>query len=318
MDAPITAPLYSRLRFKAFGARHLSSQLPRIEDGFRALGAMEGDEQPGNLPYFVYANDSERWEEAANWRDAHAPSAKLVLTCLDVPEWNLPSGYNPYEKLDILKRADAICAISRYVQSQIHRYYALPSYLIYQPIMDVTADARVAGKRPYPQFKAMMVGRLRDPSKRAELAVNALVMAGFSETEVAVVGSEPLGWGTYMGSVSPEMLSDLYNSVDYVLCASAAGGLELPPLEGIVCGAIPIVCSDLTTFHEGFYPAYWGCYPNAHSVAYRLRLLESNPDLKAREQAYCLERAEVLRDYLGKTAVARRILDVVGKLSKET
>lgn len=306
-DVPVTP-----LRFAAFGGRGPCCQITRIENGLRSLGWLDSTAN-GAETSLVYANDAERWQEAIEYRAMVAPQAKLILCCLDLAEWCYPS-YNPYALLPLLRQADAVCSISKYVQSQLHRYFGLGSHIIYNPIMGVTPDTRESGGKPYPQFRAMMVGRLRDPSKRADLAVKALLMAGFSEEEVAIVGSEPIGWGTYMGVVADNVLNDLYNSVDYVMCCSQGGGLELPPIEGMVCGAIPILCHDLTTFHEGWYPRAWGCYPNSHSIAYRLRTLIDNPELRKGEQQHCLAMSEGLRKQLGAEAVARRIVEVYRKL----
>lgn len=304
------------IRVVTFGARHALGQLNRIDTGLLTHGVAlcrAEDRFPVDL---VYANDEPRWQEALDYRAQHSPSAKVMLCVLDVGEWNLArSSYNPYSLLPRLRQADAICSISQYVQSQLIRYFRMDSNVIYNPIKDVSPTQRLAGHRPYPQFRAMMLGRLTDPVKRADLAIKALILAGFSESEVAVCGGENVGWGTNLGTVSDEILNDLYNSVDYVVCTSLGAGLELPPLEGMAAGAIPIVCHDLTTFSE-FYPMDWGCYPVAHSIAYRLRLLTDYPDLMQSTKTRALDIGANVSDILAGHAVAKRILSVYHRLIK--
>ena len=295
-----------------FGGRGPTCQQDRIDAGLRECGAIVSTD--GLTPVdLVYANDSERWNAALSWRDSHSPAAKIILNVLDIDEQHISTGYNPYSLVDFLKRADAVTSISNYTQSQLRRYFDINSTVIYNPIKNITSEIRAAGKRPYP-YKAMMVGRLRDEGKRSELAVKSMLLAGFTEQEVVVVGSESIGWGTYLGVVSDEILNLLYQSVDYVLMPSLFEGLGLPGLEALAGGAIPIICHDLTTAAEGFYPSHWLCYPNPHSIAYRLRILVDNPLLRARDMAYSAKVGAEIRVLLSGKGVAARILDTYKNL----
>lgn len=300
------------MRYRCFGARHVLGQLVRIEAGFRALGWVEAGDNDPNVD-LIYANDEPRWQEAIEYRDRVQPKAKLILCVLDIPEWNLPHGFNPYAWLPQLQKADAVVSISQYVQSQLIRYYGIMSSIVYQPIKGVSPSKRLSGNKPYP-YRYVLAGRLSDPVKNGSMAVKALLMTGVEEKEVAIVGGDSLGFGTNLGVVDDVTLNDIYNSVDFVMCLSSGGGLELPPLEGICAGAIPIVTSSLTTFPE-FYPSSWGCYPNAHSVAYRLRSLIDNPALMKTDKSYCLEYAPKLSSLLSGRSVASRIFDVYNTIS---
>jgi hypothetical protein len=214
-----------------------------------------------------------------------------------------------------LIRSDAVTSISPFVRGQLLRLLAVQSTLIWNPVKDVNPTKRLDNQQPYP-FRAMLAGRCGDRNKRVDsIGIPALVMAGFEESEVAVCGGEYAGWGTDMGIVSDETLNDLYNSVDFLICPTALGGLELSPLEGMVCGALPILCYDMSTFADiSFYPQYWGCYPSAMSMAYRLRSLVDNPVILNGEREYCLAQSDEILDRFGKVAVAKRIVELARKV----
>lgn len=300
-------------RFKCFGGRAISCQVARIEDGLRELGWAEAtDDIPADL---VYANDEPRWQQAIDYRAAVCPNAKLILCVLDIPVWNLPRGYDPYACFQRLRQANAAVSISAYVQDQVRDFYGMESSVIGQPIQPVNADKRRAGVRPFP-YRAMMIGRLGDPNKRATMAIQGMIMAGFNEAEVAIVGEYP-GWGTKMDTVSTEILNDLYNSVDFVLCATLGAGLELPILEGLAAGSIPVVCHDLTTLPEiaAVYGNVLVCYPNAQAIAYGLRKMTDNPQFIADQHNRCLAGpAAVVAQTYSARAVAERLVSVYQSL----
>lgn len=299
------------LRVVCYGARHTSAQLPRIETGLVTTHGCVLVEASDTSADLIYANDAPRYAEAIEHHE-RAPGSRLILNVLDLAEHLLGQGYNPYDLLPQLRRAGAVTSTSRYVQGQLIRYFMMRSTVTYQPLKDVSPARRLAGERPFPEYRAMMVGRLRDPNKRAAMAIQALTMAGFAESEVAVVG-ESVGWGTHLGEVSDEVLNDLYNSVDYVMMPSLLEGLGLPALEGAACGAIPVITSDLSTFPE-FYPQHAGCYPSAQAIAIRLRMLSENGPIRHAERQQLLAGSEDLRRQLSGAAVAGRILAVYHSL----
>ncbi len=302
------------VRFRTFGAGGQLAQVGRIREGLLACGALEADAD--HAAVLVYANDAGTHEEAIAYRAQHAPAAKLVLNVLDIPEHCAPprGDYTPDKLVRLqsnLLLADAITAISPFTRSQIQRLLGLGAYLIYNPVKDVSPDIRLSGQRPYP-YKVLIGGRSADGNKRVrELAIPALIAAGYTEQEVAVVGGEWPGWGTNLGVVSDATLNDLLNSVDITMNTVALTGLELMPLESMICGAVPILCYDMSTFRDlGCYPQHWGCYPSVTSIAYRLRVLMETPQVLAADREHCLGLSDQLREQLGKRAVAQRILDV--------
>lgn len=303
------------IRFRAFGAMHWGGQLPRVIDGLIAAGAVEAPLESPDVD-LVYANDEPRWQEAIEYRARVAPTAKLVLCVLDIPEWNLDKGYNPFDLLPRLRATDAVVTISTYVQSQLMRYFALPSSVIYMPIKDVSLTKRLAGERPFP-YRALLAGRLTDPGKRTNMAINAMVMAGLDEHEVAVIGGERIGWGTNLGIVDDATLADLYASVDFTMACSLGEGLSLVPLEGWAAGSVPILCHDMPAI-GGLYPRHWLCWPNAQSIAYRLRSLMDNPTWLQAEKDLARSRADEVQALFSKAAVARRLLGVYHSLTHPT
>lgn len=304
------------ITFTPFGYTGANGQLNRIIPALEGLGLIQA---PQNAD-FIYSNDSGGYDAAIAAKLAN-PRAKLILNVLDICEHCLPNF--DLGKLETqLRQADAITVISPYVQSQLMRYFSLASTVIWNPIKDVNSFTRVKARHgrastPYPQFKAMMVGRLRDIGKRGSLGIQALILAGFNETEVAMVGSEYPGWGTNMGVVSDEVLNDLYNSVDYVIVPSLFEGLCLPLAEALVCGALPILCSDLTTLPDFTLlglPNHWTCYPTPHSMAHWLRRLRNDPALLETERAKTWGIGDRIETVMSAKAVAQRIAAIYGKL----
>lgn len=292
----------------ARGALGFTCQLPRIIRALESLGVRAYSDTPS----FIYANDSGSYDEVIAEKGKH-PSSKLILNVLDICEHCLPN--LDLGKLEMqLRAADAVTAISPYVQSQLMRYFGLESTVIWNPIKDVSPAKRLRGERPYPQFRAMMVGRLQDSQKRASLGIQGLILAGFNEAEVAMVGGEYPGWGTRMGVVSDEVLNDLYNSVDYVIVPSLFEGLGLPIAESLVCGAIPIVCSDLTTFADLKLARCWGCYPVPHSIAHRLRRLTNDSLYRSTSSIMAYGVGTILAQKLSGRAVASNIVSVYQRL----
>ncbi len=236
---------------------------------------------------------------------------KLIFNVLDIP-WHLPEVDSIVARLrEQLPMADKVTAISATVARDVETHCGVKCETIYYPMKPV----RHTGVRKYPQFRALLVGRLRDPNKRVAMAVQSLIRAGFNETEVAVVGGERIGWGVEMGCVTDEALNNLYNSVDYVLMLSKVEGIGLPAIEAACCGAIPIVAPDLTTFDEFWAESPLGLHyqqiNSPNDVANLIRALEGNPTWKAEVKQDILGYAELaFRPKFTARAVAQRILDI--------
>ncbi len=307
----------------ALGGESPLSQIARIREGFRTLPRVTVVDNLTDAD-LLYVNDPGYYNVvlAAKAAGTLKPGARCVFNVLDVPVMLFPpAGDFTYEKLATLgsqlSQADAITSISRYTQSQIQHFFGLGSTVVYNPVKPVSPDIRLSGVRPYP-FRVLMVGRVNDLNKRQRtLGIPALILAGFEENEVAVCGGEYPGWGTNLGVVSDETLNDLYNSVDYVMFPSVLEGLGLPAFESLICGAIPLVCHDLTTIHELPMPQFWASYPSPQAIAYRLHIHRSNPQVFEADKQYCLSVSEGVAEQLSAANVARRIVGVYDRLVNE-
>ena len=72
----------------------------------------------------------------------------------------------------------------------------------------------------------------------------------YSEEELYVVGTENPLFGKHQGVVSDDKLNELYNRAEFVFLPSKMEGIGLSMIEGIVCNALPITCSDNLTAVE--------------------------------------------------------------------
>ncbi len=296
------------------GADCLTCQVDRIKLGFASIPNVELTDKSWdadliyvNNPWFdQYIKDKQEGKNKLG--------SKLILNVQD-----LALQYPDYDlgKLnDQLRLADAITSISEYTRLHLQQIFALDSTIVYNPVKDVSPEIRLRGECPYPQFKALMVGRLNDPNKRAKLGVDALYAAGIQDSEIATIGPEITPYGTYLGYVTDAELNKLYNSVRYVMAPSAHEGQNLPPAEGLICGAIPILCQDMSTLTE-FFPRHFGYFPRFNILALRIHLLEQRDELRKMVSDYCIEWGKGLLTKVSKEAVANNIWQVYqGLLNK--
>jgi glycosyltransferase involved in cell wall biosynthesis len=210
-----------------------------------------------------------------------------------------------------LPLASKVTTISHTVKRQLKEFCDIDSEVIYYPMKNV----RFTGEKKYPKFKAALVGRVADPNKRAGFAINALLKAGYKEDEIAIVGPEYFGFGNRCGIVSENVLNDIYNSVDYVFMPSKTEGIGLSAIEAALCGAIPIVLPDLSTFNEFWIQSPLGLhYQQINSIESAASLIQAiDSDIKWKN--------EIKQDLIGygelffrqkfdKKQVAKRILDI--------
>ena len=64
-----------------------------------------------------------------------------------------------------------------------------------------------------------------------------------------------------------------------MLLPSKAEGLGLPMIEGMICGTIPITCSDNITAKE-FSPPDFICKPNTQSIINKIEELDKDYENK--------------------------------------
>lgn len=284
------------------------TQLGALREGFAALGHQHtfdyGDPDVG----FVFVGNP----PFEPYLDLVRSGARKVIfnvldTCVHCPEHEEIVSRLKHQ----LPLASRVTAISQTVAAELKAKCGVDAHVIYYPSKKVS----FTGVRRFPQFRAMMVGRLGDANKRAGSAVQALIRAGFNEDEVAIVGPEYLGWGARMGVVSDEVLNDLYNSVDYVMMLSKNEGIGLPAIEAAMAGAIPIVAPDLSTFNEFWAESPLGLHyqllNSPDTITKLIRDIESNPTWKAQIKQDMLGYAELkFRPKFDRVKVAERIFSV--------
>lgn len=296
--------------YTANSSRFHGSQIQAIEQGFRALGhEITPFPQEASL---VYQNNP--WFDgvvADIDRGVLKPGTKVIFNVLDIPE-HIPD-YDLPRLLSQLDRADAVTCISQFVQGQLARAGRPDVPVIYQPIKPVRRDP-AARRQPFYRFAH--IGRRHDFNKRAALGVHALQILGYTDRDLSLVGNET-GWGDYLGVQSDENLNVIYNSVDFALCTSHIEGLLLPCLEAMAAGAVPVVCSDMTTRTEllppDLFPEYEDVLPEPTSIARFIATYTNDEsgmrlaNLRGRLHDHF---TKTWADRVSPVGVAQRILDV--------
>lgn len=281
-------------------------QISALREGFAALGHEHTPNYNdpdvafvfvGNPPYFPYLELTK--------------AKKVIFNVLDYPFHCREIGEIIARNKVELPLAARVTAISQTVARDVTELAGVKCDTIYYPSKPIIH----IGIKKYYGLRALMVGRLQDPNKGARDAVAALIRAGFQESEVGIVGPEPIGYGRYFGVVTDEVLNDLYNSVDYVMMLSFVEGIGLPACEAAMAGAIPIVTHTLTTFNEFWLNSPLGfqyqSFRSVDGVAKLLMDIERNPEwksqLKADFHAYAKEE---FRPKFNQVEVAKRIINI--------
>jgi glycosyltransferase involved in cell wall biosynthesis len=224
------------MKIKTFGAKHFLGQLPRIEDGFRALGHEVIDSGEADL---VYANNPP-FDEAIGY-----PAKKRIFNILDIPEHLLPE-FDLEGLSKQLAHADVVTCISRSVKKQLKNYLQIDdAKVILNPIKPVSNLGFIKK-----EILFLYVGRANDPNKRFNLIKATMEKMKIHERFLVVVGSDNPGFGNYLGVVSDEILNQLYNLSKFVLLPSRFEGLGLPMIEALVVGTPPILTNDNPTAIE--------------------------------------------------------------------
>lgn len=256
------------------GSRHWGGQIPRIDDGFIKLGH--------ELTHYIdeadliYSNNP-WWDQIISDKQDGNIKGKIILNVLDIP-LHIINEF-PTDKLaKQLQHADAVTSISSWTKEQLKIHCNVDSSIIYNPIKNVQYDDSI-GVSPF--FTFCHVGRRYDSNKRAHLGFHALQILGFKESDICLVGSEN-GWGTFLSVLSDEKLNLVYNSCSFVFATGKIEGIGLPAIEAMACGAVPVICNDLTTREEFFpssvFPEYLSVDPNPASIASFIGYLLNNRD----------------------------------------
>ena len=258
------------IKVSILGADGYTCQVPRIKEGIKNQGHILSEESPD----LIYANDSTGYNNAMVLKKKF-PSSYLILNFLDVP-WHFPNADKQTRLLveHFLTKANAITVISFKVKKDLTKFLDKKIEVIYNPIKDVFHDKSIKKNNTF-----LYVGRANDPIKRIHLVKESLLKIKNYIKEIKICGSENPGFGNYLGIIYDTELNKLYNSSKFVLLPSKAEGIGLPMIEGMICGAIPITCSDNLTAKE-FSPSEFICEPNAQSIVNKIEELEKKYESK--------------------------------------
>lgn len=295
-----------------YGSRFYGGQVDRIEKGFVELGhEIVNEISHADL---VYSNDPGGYKEVLSLKYADKVKGKIVFNVLDIPEHNLPNF--DLEGLELmLNHAHEVTCISKFVQDQLIRHLGQKSTVIYNPIKPVTYQPELTEKGRLLRFAS--VGRRFDPNKRFGLGVAALELLGIDYNRLALVGNDYVAWGHYFGVLNDESLNTMYNNVDFVLALGRVEGLNLPVLEAMSAGCIPVVINDMTTRNELLpskeFPEYDEVLPNPISVSKFISKYLQNNDamngMKTRLRNFFINEGWV--DKVSNKGVAQAIIDTI-------
>ena len=262
----------NNIKVSILGADGYVCQIPRIKEGMEALGHVLSEESPD----LIYSNDPRGYNKALLLKKKY-PKAYLILNFLDMP-WHISNIQKQTELLvkNYFLKADVITTISFKVKKDISKLYNKKIHVIYNPIKDVYFDENIKKNNIF-----FYVGRASDSVKRFNLVRESLLKIKDGEKNIKICGSQNPNFGDYLGIVKDQELNKLYNSSKYVLLPSVSEGIGLPMIEGMICGAIPITCSDNLTSKE-FSPPDFICEPNAEALVKKIE--ELNKEYKVKRE----------------------------------
>jgi glycosyltransferase involved in cell wall biosynthesis len=252
-------------------------------------------------PDLIYSNDPKGYEKALILKKKY-PNAYLIFNFLDIP-WHIENIQKQTELLvkKFFLEADAVSVISSKVQKDMAKFYDKKIHVIYNPIKDVYFDEKIKKNNMF-----LYVGRANDPVKRIKLVHDSIIKIPEGLKNIKICGSENPGFGNYVGVISDKDLNKLYNSSKFVLLPSKAEGIGLPMIEGMICGTIPVTCSDNLTAKE-FSPSEFICEPNAQSIVNKIEELDKEYKTK-REMV--LKLGEKYKIQFDKKTIAKNIIDI--------
>ncbi len=283
------------IKISIVGAEGYIFQIPRIREGMKALGHILTDESPD----IIYSNDPSSYEEALLIKKKY-PKGYLILNFLDVP-WHMPRINEVTQALvkEYFVHADSVTTISFKVKKDLNKFYNKKIDVIYNPIKDVYFDEKIKKDNMF-----LYVGRANDPIKRFSLAHESINKLYKSLETIKICGPEDPGCGKYLGVIPDDELNKIYNSSKYVLLTSRAEGLGLPMIEGMICGAIPITCSDNLTAKE-FSPTNFICEPKVDSIMNKIIMLDKNYE---KNRKIALDLGKKYKIKFDKKTVAKNII----------
>ena len=272
-----------------------------IKEGFKKLG----HEITNNNPDLIFANDPTGYQDAAFLKMQY-PKAKLILNVLDIP-WHFPNIKSQFQSMikRFFGKVDHITAISKKVKKDLSNFFDTNIHkkieVIYNPVQDVNYDEKIVKNDSF-----LYVGRANDPIKRFNLVRETLMRIKDGHKNIIICGTENPNFGNYLGHVSIEKLKTLYNQAKFVFLPSKAEGIGLSMVESLICGTVPIVCSDNETAKE-FLPPEFLCKPEVESIIKQIETINKDYN-KNRELA--LKLGKKYKEQFNKISIAKNILDI--------
>ncbi len=293
----------NNIKVSILGADGYVCQIPRIKEGMEALGHVLSEESPD----LIYSNDPSGYKKALFLKKKY-PKAYLILNFLDMP-WHISNIQKQTELLvkNYFLKADVITTISFKVKKDISKLYNKKIHVIYNPIKDVYFDENIKKNNIF-----FYVGRASDPVKRFNLVRESLLKIKDGEKNIKICGSQNPHFGNYLGIIKDQELNKLYNASKYVLLTSSAEGIGLPMIEGMICGAIPITCSDNLTARE-FSPPDFICEPYPQSIVNKIE--ELNKEYEAKRKI-ALEFGKKYKIQFDKKNIAKNIINIFNLAKK--
>ncbi len=293
----------NNIKVSILGADGYVCQIPRIKEGMETLGHVLSEESPD----LIYSNDPRGYNKALLLKKKY-PKAYLILNFLDMP-WHMSNIQKQTELLvkNYFLKADVITAISFKVKKDIGKFYDKKIHVIYNPIKDVYFDENIKKNNIF-----FYVGRASDPVKRFNLVRESLLKIKDGVKNTKICGSQNPNFGDYLGIIKDHELNKLYNSSKYVLLPSSAEGIGLPMIEGMICGAIPITCSDNLTARE-FSPPDFICEPYPQSIVNKIE--ELNKEYEAKRKI-ALEFGKKYKIQFDKKNIAKNIINIFNLAKK--
>ena len=272
-----------------------------IKEGFIKLG----HEISNNNPDLIFANDPMGYQDATFLKMQY-PKAQLILNVLDIP-WHFPNIENQIKTMikRFFSKADNVTAISFKVKKDLAKFFDPNAHekieVIYNPIQDVNYDKKIKKNNSF-----LYIGRANDPIKRFNLVRESLSKIKEGNKNIIVCGIENPNFGNYLGHVSNEKLNILYNEANFLFLPSKAEGIGLSMIEALVCGTIPITCSDNETAKE-FLPPEFICEPDPVSIVNYIEKINKDYE-KNRESA--LKLGKKYKEQFNKINIAKNILGI--------
>jgi glycosyltransferase involved in cell wall biosynthesis len=272
-----------------------------IKEGFIKLG----HEISNNNPDLIFANDPMGYQDATFLKIQY-PKAQLILNVLDIP-WHFPNIENQIKTMikRFFSKADNVTAISFKVKKDLAKFFDPNTRekieVIYNPIQDVNYDKKIKKNNSF-----LYIGRANDPIKRFNLVRESLSKIKEGNKNIIVCGIENPNFGNYLGHVSNEKLNILYNEANFLFLPSKAEGIGLSMIEALVCGTIPITCSDNETAKE-FLPPDFICEPDPVSIVNYIERINKDYE-KNRESA--LKLGKKYKEQFNKINIAKNILGI--------